>query len=83
MKKPTVKQLEEKLQALIEENENLALENMELNDLYHCLFEISVDMAKQIESEKMNREFNLMIQDVSNKFEKLLNGASLEDFVKA
>jgi len=24
-----------------------------------------------------------MIQDVSNKFEKLLNGASLEDFVKA
>ncbi len=33
MKKPTVKQLEEKLQALIEENENLALENMELNEL--------------------------------------------------
>jgi len=24
-----------------------------------------------------------MIQDVSNKFEKLLNDASLEDFVKA
>ena len=83
MKKPRVKQLEEKLQALIEENENLALENMELNELYDCLFEIGVDMAKQIESEKMNREFNLMIQDVSNKFEKLLNGASLEDFVKA
>ena len=83
MKKPTVKQLEEKLQALIEENENLALENMELNELYNCLFGISVDMARQIESEKMNREFNYMIQDVSNKFEKLLNCASLEDFVKA
>lgn len=83
MKKPTVKQLEEKLQALIEENENLALENMELNELYNCLFGINVAMARQIESEKMNREFNLMIQDVSNKFEKLLNGASLEDFVKA